>query len=111
MGLRESVSILLSENIHKISPCGSPIIKVRLATYHKSIAVLGSFFFELSFELSFLQEIGSTEIPEQYRISGGGNYAILGESHVHTASVLSHMGGGSRSRIHRHGDCNRFEHD
>ena len=104
-----SVSILLPENVHKrfrISPRGSLIIKVRLATYHKLIAVSGSLFFEL-IELSFLQEIGSTHFPPTWRINGSGNYAILEK--VAQTSVLGHMEKGKS--IHRHGDNNGFEHD
>ena len=58
--------------------------------YHKLIAVSGSLFFELFFELSFLQGIGNTVLPNKWGINSSGNYAILVEKATqHQCDVIS----------------------
>ena len=58
-----SVLILAPKNV-KISPHGSFIIKERLARALGSVFSFLNLFFELSFfELKFVQEIGSKDLP------------------------------------------------
>jgi hypothetical protein len=80
------------------------------ATYHKLVAVSGSLFFELS----FLQDIGSTSVPwigifvpRIVRPVPSRYNAIL--ERKTTTSVLHQMGGGNCT--HGQGDNGSFQHD